>query len=327
MLCHHLRSCDIEAFLVIIGSDRFQEKINPNLNTPILDDNLVREHYEENKISIVVYSETVPGNPLNAPHVIRYVMNYPGALGGAVEFDKNELVISYSKNIQRRTSSSNFVLFIPIVEIDELPTSFQKEDLVLVYAGKYRAFVGKPDLSFLGDNFKEIYRDGPKKQDRKEVLNLLAKAKRIYIWENSTIATEAVLMGTECVFVRNVFFDEIIAEHELGLEGSRMLSNFEILEFDENEFIKARKQYEACLKSLDKNIRAFNNYVENWLSESNIRMIRMHLPNSVFQVVRHRVRILNTILRTKGLVSAVRIVIHFGIFRLYKIKIRLQNYK
>jgi hypothetical protein len=45
---------------------------------------------------IVVYPEVVSGNPLGAKHVVRYVLNHPGLLGGDTSYNPDELVIYYA---------------------------------------------------------------------------------------------------------------------------------------------------------------------------------------------------------------------------------------
>jgi hypothetical protein len=88
----------------------------------------------------------------------------------------------------------------------------------LVYAAKYRAFVGEPDLTGVPDAM-EIHRGGKAGQARGQVLEALRAAPVLYCFENSTIATESILLGTPVVFVRNRFLSAVIAEHELGEFG------------------------------------------------------------------------------------------------------------
>ena len=106
--------------------------------------------YFKSKIEpLVIYSETVPGNPLKAKKVIRYLLNFSGALGGPVKFPTNELLIAFSKKIAlhygavNNTNEPN-VLFLPPIDPREFMKQEEKEGFQVVYAGKYRSFVGTP---------------------------------------------------------------------------------------------------------------------------------------------------------------------------------------
>src|SRR3990170_3968015 len=46
--------------------------------------------------AIVIYPETVSGNPMKARTVVRYVFNYPGLLGGDSSYDSAELIFTFS---------------------------------------------------------------------------------------------------------------------------------------------------------------------------------------------------------------------------------------
>ena len=49
------------------------------------------------KQAIVIYPEIIWGNPLQFNNVVRYILYYPGKLGGTKEYNKNELLVTYSK--------------------------------------------------------------------------------------------------------------------------------------------------------------------------------------------------------------------------------------
>jgi tetratricopeptide (TPR) repeat protein len=50
-----------------------------------------------NDNAIVVYPEIAKGNPLNAKHVVRWILNKPGQLGGDGIFGENDMIFYYSK--------------------------------------------------------------------------------------------------------------------------------------------------------------------------------------------------------------------------------------
>ena len=79
-LCHKLRQLGVDAAVGTID-------LNPLWDTPHRPDPLPG--------SIVVYPEINAGNPLGAECVVRYVLYFPGALGGDVTYDASELVVTY----------------------------------------------------------------------------------------------------------------------------------------------------------------------------------------------------------------------------------------
>ena len=76
-LCSILNQFGYEAY-VVTG------KTNGDLWTPILTDETKIAHYKAKKTPIVVYPEVIKGTPLNMGAPVRYVLNYPGFIGGDV---------------------------------------------------------------------------------------------------------------------------------------------------------------------------------------------------------------------------------------------------
>ena len=62
--------------------------------------------------AIVIYPEIVIGNPLNAKTVVRYLLCFPGAIGGDGKFADTDLLFTYSSVY----SPGSPVLTIPVIE-------------------------------------------------------------------------------------------------------------------------------------------------------------------------------------------------------------------
>ncbi len=95
-LCHELNEAGQEAY--VSGTP------NPEWDTPQsgpLDGDWT-----------AVYPEIVAGNPWNAPHVARWVLNVPGLLGGDTTYDSSETVFSWSPDFLPGAP----LLQVPIIE-------------------------------------------------------------------------------------------------------------------------------------------------------------------------------------------------------------------
>ena len=311
-LCDSLNTIGCSAYLVLHNPYESANRTNQELNTPVLDQELADAHFKNRRVPTVIYSETVPGNPLGASQVVRYLLNYAGALGGPSTFNKTELLVSYTKSIQQASSQESTVLFLPAVKRDELPKPVPKNpNLNLMYAGKYRAFVGKPP-GLPSMELKEIYRDGPMKQSRKEVLALLAEANSVYLWENSTIATEAILLDTPCIFMENDFLGAVIARYELGFEGTTFSNTEEGIASARKSLEIGKRRYIIAEEIFWDQLHSFVQHHNQYFHDSPGDLQRIRIPNSKNLVNRHRLRLFLGMLRTIGLRKTLRVAKDFG---------------
>ena len=314
-LCDALNQNGQDAWLVLHNPKENLNPVDPELNTPILSQNQVNQHLAEGRTPTVIYSETVPGNPLKAKRVIRYLLHFPGALGGTKKFPESEWLVAYSKKIMDSVDNCKQSLFLPAIKISELPP-IQKKDpnLHLMYAGKYRAFVGEPKNPTNLD-LVEIHRDGPQRQSRSEVLNLLSKASSIYVWENSSIATEAVLLGTVCIFVPSPFLGDLIADYELGTDGiSISLEQSEIIKA-RGSLPNARLKYLEAQKEFKNQLNMIIEQHENWSMNLPVQS-SMKIPVISYTINRHRIRLFFSMLKHEGPRKTLRVVKEFGYLRL-----------
>ena len=319
-LCHSINMKGHKAYLVMAEAPHNGEpRINPHLNTPILSQEISDAYFRASINPVVIYSETVPGNPLGATFVVRYLMNYAGALGGSKQFPENENILAFSKKIAEDYASINKtvepkVLFLPPIDPRDFRKQTEKKPYQVVYAGKYRSFIGKPPK--VGTlRTVEIFRDGPRMQTRSQVKEILRNATVTYSFENSSIVTESILSGTPARFVQNEFLGEVIAEVELGNGG--MISG------------DSEKDFEAARESIDIGIAQYYRSTETYLVdleefidetqeragfEGYVQPITIPIHGLLFS--QHRFGLAKQILKNQGIDTLIRVTFHFALRRL-----------
>ncbi len=107
-LCHMLNEIGAEAYLVGCSEESLI------LRTPLLKGPDVQRHLNTGMQPIVIYPEVVTGNPLNIPHVVRWLLNTAGFLGGEKTFEKSELVYAFAPEYVEEGMGAS-ILSIPIV--------------------------------------------------------------------------------------------------------------------------------------------------------------------------------------------------------------------
>lgn len=224
-LCHALNQNGFHAWIALHGPKSADEPItNPFLDTPVLTKRIVKDHHRAKLATVGIYPESVDRNPLNTSVTVRWLLNIPGLLGGALKYE-DDFVVSYSKYIadeyQKNSGQSVPVLFLPVVDTRELDKYHEELRLTgeysLLYCQKFRALGGNPELQ--GKNVIEIERFGKNGQPREKTLSLLSKSRELIAYENSTIISEAQYFGIPVHCVSNEWFSNLIAEAELGSDG------------------------------------------------------------------------------------------------------------
>jgi hypothetical protein len=179
----------------------------------------------------------------------------------------------------------------------------------LVYAGKYRSFVGTPPVVGALPTI-EIYRDGREMQTRDEVIKLLSEASVLYSFENSSIITESILSGTPVLLVSNPFFGNVIAEHELGWGGMRFSEEENALSAARDSILEGIEQYRA---SQDLFWVSLANFVENsqhqFFSDAIGKGIEIKDLRLIF--LGHKFNLAFQIFQSKGIRVLLRMIIHY----------------
>ena len=303
-LCHALNSTGHPSWLVIHGTIlESQSIVSGFLNTPVLTQEISNSHFKLGLAPIVVYPETIPGNPLNAQVIVRYLMNYTGTLGGPKHFPPNELCVAFSQKICDQYEKEIPVLFIPPIDIREV-LKFRKtgknahQGTVLFYAAKYRGFVGKPKLPkwTLKYNPQELFREGAQKHSRSELLTAISESHGLIVFENSSVITEANLLGTPVILVKSNFFNELIAKEELGDVGcnwSNEVTTFEEVRVNskiaEDKYMKAITTFERSLKVIVREWKLFakkSDYLSPIIIPGYTEIFTPHRVSMAIQIIR-----------------------------------------
>lgn len=138
---------------------------------------------------VVVYPEVVAGNPLGFRTVARWVLNYPGLLGGDATFADGELVFTWQ---------TRYISRVPVLRLDAVDRSlFYRDDTVS--RNRICTFVNK------GGKFRDIPEDANAVQitkqwppSRRELADLLRRTSCLYSFDgNSSILDEALACGAK----------------------------------------------------------------------------------------------------------------------------------
>lgn len=221
LLCHSLNRLGFEAYVT-------HEPLGPGcppstttaLKAPILAKCHVEEHYNLGLTPIMLYPETVSGNPLEAPMVARWVLNFPGLLGGDASYAPDEICFGYSRELAAAAGHPGRVLHMPTVDTRLFypPAGSQKREGGCFFASKYQVVHGGK-LFPITRGCVEITRQFVDSPTAAQVADLLRRSEVFYAYENTALATEAVLCGCPAVFLPNPHLTEVIGRKELGPEG------------------------------------------------------------------------------------------------------------
>ena len=221
LLCHALNRSGLKAFMLHHPFDEHPRTwTNDELLTPMLYEKQAKEHFEQGLTPIVLYPETISGNPLQASLVARWVMNFPGLLGGDFVYDPQEICFGYSRELAAAAGVPEQVLHMPTIDtrIFYPADDHEKRSGGCFCASKYK-LVHNGILDPITDGCFEITRQMADSLTPKELAEFLRRSEIFYAYENTALATEAVLCGCPAVFIPNPYLTEMIGREELGAEG------------------------------------------------------------------------------------------------------------
>jgi hypothetical protein len=218
LLGHHLVELGYEAYL-------HTPWINEKLRAPQLTDAVVRQHENEGRTPIVMYSETLWGNPLRADCIVRYAGNFLGLLGGPEAFPADQLMVWHSLDLagDLRKDPDTLVLSVPTTDTSIFypPSEPAERTLTSYYASKLQDFFGAraADYFNLPDDCIEISRSPVHAQTPAEVADIFRRSKVFYAFENTTLSLEAMLCGCPVQLVPNPYFTQPLDVEPVGRRG------------------------------------------------------------------------------------------------------------
>lgn len=258
MLCHALNHAGEIAYLVIYPFyPRPEQATHPYLLTPLLDVTRLQKHFDDGVCPITLYPETVRGNPFGAPLVARYLLNFPGLLGGDADFPSDEICIAYSARIAQESPNVASTLFLPTSDPALFtPEPPQSRAGSCFYAAKYQEVHAGKLFEVTRDSV-EITRLRPDSQTPEQIAELFRRCELFYCYENSALIIEALLCGCPVVMLPNPYLERSIGEDEIGWDGIAWgTSPCEIVRAKATVG-RARSNYLTCFPRFEEQLRQF----------------------------------------------------------------------
>ena len=155
---------------------------------------------------IVVYPETVPGNPLGGKTIARYVLHYPGRLGGDKEYDSKEMIFTYHPDFYPGAP----IMTVPVIE-DFFRDEGRSRKGGCFWVGKGFNVPRIPET----EGLTEITYDWP--AERKGLAQLFNETEIFYSYDSRTMLTaEARRCGCKVIVIgqeRQADIDEHFIEN------------------------------------------------------------------------------------------------------------------
>jgi len=165
-------------------------KTNELFDTPIVTKDILDQN------CVVIYSEIVSGNPLNAKNVVRWLLHKPGFLTGEINYGINDLIFFFQSNFNDPTLNPNNDNYLNVVWIrDDIykKTNFSERNgtCYLIRKGKNKKMIHDVESSILLDG-----------KSHNEIANIMNKCEYFISYDINTMYTAyGVLCGCKTIVV------------------------------------------------------------------------------------------------------------------------------
>jgi hypothetical protein len=246
--------------------------VSRDLNTPALTPDMLTPEFLAD--AVVVYPDALPGNPLEATRIVRYLGNRPGhcTRGVVVPFEPGEFLLAHSRIF---VPNPDLVLFNahidPCFFADSAELSHERRSLDLVYHGKAVLYGQSPVFS----NTLLVERQWPR--GRQQLSLLLKQCRFFYTYDAwSNINSEAIAAGAVPVFMQYApWTREEIDACEVGPFPCGKLVG------ERNGAVVAEVDYAAFLRDRETFLERMRTLEESWMGRAAdaIERIRSHFAS------------------------------------------------
>jgi len=217
-----------------------------------------------------IYPEITHGNPLNAPHVVRYILNKPGVMAsygvpGPTTYEKTDEIYVFSKIYDTFGVDEEHLLFLPILNLHIFKNQKRKRTRNCYFVGK------GTNLNLHPKDAIKI--DSSNSHDQQELADLLNTCEVMYSYENPTAMLEiARLCGCRIVFfpqgaITKFTRDELTKLYEPGMDGISFYEDAHGMgsaeEHSELDVKKFREKYIELIKTFDRKLERFIDHTQS----------------------------------------------------------------
>lgn len=223
-LCHLLNLNGREAY--ICGG----QVVNPELKTPLLDDDATERHRLAGKVPIAVYPEVAVGNPYNCAVVARFLLNFEGFITGhGMDAAPSDLLFYSGQLIaDDHGHPQGDLLCLPTIDIDLFCAAQPSSEREGCYLYQNRHPLEAIDYSILPADIRLLSMANA--LTLSELAHLLQRAQVLYTHEWSMTCVIAVLCGCPVIFIPGHGIDQAFLDASfVGSAGFAMLDRKDAL--------------------------------------------------------------------------------------------------
>ncbi|WP_265215899.1 glycosyltransferase family protein [Herbaspirillum lusitanum] len=193
-LCHALNLAGEEAYVTEASVD--------TLRTPRLTQDIINGHIKNGRNPVMIYPQTITGNPLSAPNVVRYLVDAPeGRTREEMNWGPQDLIYAQREELIPAHMEAS-VLATPLVNdtIFHLAAPEAPRQGALLWLSQYLNKGGTLDV-FTRDAQEISSRMLPRSPE--QLATLFRQSEVMYTYEASTACYEAILCGCPVVYLPN----------------------------------------------------------------------------------------------------------------------------